>query len=311
MYMPRLRARQHEVLSVIQGAGSFASNGKVVPVLEPVATLNDLFVRRMNKISSAGLACDLVLNPSVGIFRDSGDWRRVADFYLAEGLIGPHNIAVLSNAEADHAAMSSWIASARAAGLTFNVDVVHELDLSISLTGSTYGGVRWNVAEDRTVPAAYGLPLSGRPVVWSHDPFPSLQANREYVGRAEGIFTTRATTYASAGYVGVSDYLTVGKSFRTGGGPAYAVVIHLTYVVAGVVRLRHFCSDTNETQDDPGGKFLEALDKLVSFAAANRLPANPGLDQFVSLHGAQHFPGLGKVKELSILNHMFVMQGLV
>lgn len=311
MYLPRLRARQHEVLGVASAAASFAAVGKVVPVLEPVAGLNDLLARRLRKISDDGLACDLVLNPSVGEFRAPGRWREVADFYFDEGLVGPHNVAVLSNAEAEHAAMSARIASARSSGIAFSLDVIHELDLSVSLTGSTYGSVRWNVAEDRTVPAAYGLPLSGRPVIWSHDPFPGLQTNREYVGRGEGIFSTRATTYATGGYAGVSDFLTVGRSFRPGGGPAYAVVIHLTFVVGGVVRLRHFCSDSNATQDDPGGKFLEALDKLAIFVAANKLPLNPGLDQLMALHASKHFPGLGKVKELSLLNHMFVMQGLV
>ncbi|GAB3076369.1 hypothetical protein GCM10027215_15010 [Nocardioides zeae] len=74
-----------------------------------------------------------------------------------------------------------------------------------------------------------------------------------------------------------------------------------------MVRIRHFCSDSNETQDDPGGKFLEALEKLVRFASDSSIRTNRGLAAFVDLHARQHFPGLGKVKEFSIMNHLEVM----
>lgn len=311
MYMPRLRARQHEIFAVRNCAASFANSNQVVPILEPVKTPNDLLARRLADIAAQGASCDLVLNPSVGDMRGRDEWRALGDFYLAHNLLDNHSLAILSNADADHQSMAEWLANAKRDGASFAVDIVHELDLSVSLRGTTYHGVRWNIAEDRTVPSAYGLPLGGRPVVWANDPFPALPRNREYVGRAEGIFSTRATAFRSAGYLGISDFLTIGRRFESGGGPAYAVVIHLTYELAGVVRLKHFCSDSNDTQDDPGGKFLEALDKLVAFVQVARLPTNLGIDGLLDLHQRQHFPGLGKAKELAMMNHMLVMQAAV
>ncbi len=311
MYMPRLRARQHEVFAVRNCASSFAASSRVVPVLEPVAAPNDLFTRRLGAIADEGGSCDLVLNPSVGDLRSKGSWRGLGDYYLENDLLKHHGLAVLSNADADHAAMSRWISEARGAGHEFTLDIVHELDLSVTLQGATYHGVRRNIAEDRTVPASYGLPLGGLPVVWANDPFPALPRNREYVGREEGIFSTRVAGYKSAGYLGVSDFLTLGRGFQSGGGPAYAVVIHFTYESGDVVRLKHFCSDSNETQDDPAGKFFEALEKLIDFVDERSLPTNLGIDGFRDLYQRQHFPGLGKVKELSIMNHMLVMQDAI
>lgn len=308
MYMPRLRARQHEIFAVQNCAGAFAQTSSVVPILEPVTMPNDLFTRRVKRISESGTSCDLVLNPSVGELRARDSWRSLGDYYLSSGLLETHGLAVLSNADADHVAMSQWIKNALLNGAKFTLDIVHELDLSVGLQGNTYHGVRWNVADDRTVPASYGLPLGGLPVIWSNDPFPALQRNREYVNRGEGIFSTRVSSYKSAGYHGVSDFLTLGRGYQTGGGPAYAVVIHFTYIVNGVIRLNHFCSDSNDTQDDPGGKFFEALDKLVKFIHKNSLPKNIAIESLLALHQRQHFPGLGKVKELSIMNHMLVMQ---
>ncbi|MDU0349055.1 sce7725 family protein [Actinomyces sp. MRS3W] len=311
MYMPRLRARQHEVLAVRNCAASFVTSSRVTPVLEPVALPDGVFAKRLRQIADEGLGCDLVLNPSVGKLREHGDWRSLGDYYLESDLLKHHGLAILSNADADHSAMSRWIDDARNAGHQFTLDIVHEPGLSSTLQGATYHGVRWNVAEDLTVPASYGLPLGGLPVVWANDPFPSLSPNREYVGRGESIFSTRVTGYKNAGYVGVSDFLTLGRAFHDRGGPAYTVVIHFTYLSGDAVRLRHFCSDSNETQDDLAGKFFEALNKLISFIDTKSLPTNQGIDAFRDLHRRQHFPGLGKVKEFSIMNHMLVMQDAI
>ncbi len=310
MYLPRLRARQHEILAVRDCAAAFAAAGKVVPIIEPVKPLDQRLVTRLEQISSLGLSCSLVLNPSSGDHKGIGNWKAVGDFFHGNGLLGKHNLAVLSNGTADHTAMAAWVAAKRR-NASFQLDLVHETDRSISLTGSTYRDVRWNVADDRTVPATYGLPLGSRPVVWSQDPFLSLERNVDYWNQPESIFSTRPWAYRSAGYVGVSDFLTIGKAFKDGGGPAYAVVIHLTYEQARTIRIRHFCSDTNLTQDDTAGKFFEALEKLVTFVRSSAIPTNFAVDSFLDLHRRQHFPGLGKVKELSMENHMIVMQNTV
>lgn len=311
MYLPRLRARQAEMLAVRSCASSFASSRNVTPVLEPVNTPDKVFLQRLNAIADDGLSCDLVLNPSVGEMSGREQWRGVGKTYMDNGLLSRHGLAVLSNANADHAAMAQWIEAARGSGLDLPVDIIHEPDLSASLKGNTYRGVRWNVAEDRTVPSMYGLPLAGHEVVWSSDPFPAMDRNRDYVGRPESIFSTRVAGYNSSGYIGISDFATIGRAYQSGGGPAYAVVIHFTYERAGTVRLQHFCSDSNDTQDDPGGKFLEALKKLISFVDAAGIPRNEAIRDLRDLYYRQHFPGLSKVKELSIRNHLLLMQGLV
>lgn len=111
--------------------------------------------------------------------------------------------------------------------------------------------------------------------------------------------------------MGVSDFLAIGKTFKEGGGPAFVVVIHLTYPKSKTIRIRHFCSDTNLTQDHPAGKFFEALEKLVAFVRSFAIPTSLAVDSFLDLHRRQHFPGLGKVKELSMANHMSVIQNAV
>ncbi|MFH7323005.1 sce7725 family protein [Aeromicrobium sp. JJY06] len=311
MYMPRLRASQHELFAVRTCAKAFSARGTVTPVLEPVKKLDALTVRRINAIAEDGLRCALVLNPSVGLHSRAGDWRDVGRFYLDNGMLATHGIAVLSNSAAEHTEMSGWIESVRTKQNDLTLDVIHERDLSPTLRGNLYTDVRYNIAIDRSVPSSYGLPLSGLPVIWFDDPFPLVEKNAEFVGRGESIFSARVATFRSAGYAGVSDFLTIGGRYQKGGGPAYAVALHLTYQVGNDIRMRHFCSHTNDSQDDPAGKFFEALDKLVAFASEQTLPANPGLDEFRELHARRHFPGLGKAKEHSMVNHLSVMEAAI
>lgn len=307
MYMPRLRARQHELLSIIRCSHTLATNARVIPIVEPVKEPNSVFVQRLKKVAEAGLRCDLVLNPSVGELQGPGMWSDLGQFYLSEGLLDFHNVAVLSNANADHQSMSAWVDRARIETREFSIDIVHEKDMSSTLQGGTYRQVRWNVAEDRTVPARFGLPLSGSPVVWAHDPFPSLPRNRDYLGQGTSVFSARVAGYRSAGYGGVSDFLTIGSSFVPGGGRAYAVAIHFTYLVGNEVHIRHFCSDSNDDVDNVAGKFFEALEKLIHFIDSNSIPSNLGIESFRDCYVSGHFPGLGKVKEHSMVNHMLVM----
>lgn len=311
MYLPRLRARQFEVLAVRDCAPSLGPSRKLIPIMEPVKALDAKYARRLREVSAKGLTCSLVLNPSVGDHAAANAWQEVGRYYLKNGLLDIHSLAILSNAGANHRAMQNWVTNLRVQGLAFALDIIHEPGMSVNLAGNTYRNVRWNVAEDRTVPLAYGLPLSASQVVWANDPFPAVTANREYVGRPESIFSARPAGYKAAGYIGVSDYLTVGQRYQPGGGPAYVVAIHLTHAVSGVVRLIHFCSDSNLTQDDPGGKFLEALNKLVTYVNSQGVARNPALDRFFDLHRRQHYPGLGQVKQLSMMNHMFVMAAAV
>lgn len=63
MYMPRLRARQHEVFAVRNCASSFAASSRVVPVLEPVAAPNDLFTRRLGAIADEEAVVTSSLTP--------------------------------------------------------------------------------------------------------------------------------------------------------------------------------------------------------------------------------------------------------
>jgi len=122
-------------------------------------------------------------------------------------------------------------------------------------------------------------------------------------------FSDLHATYTDFGMDGFGDFLTVGDFYSEGGGPAYAVAIHLTFVDAtqdNTMRIYHFVSDSNDTPTDPAGKFAQALQKLIAAldTGTSGLLETSAITEFRELYERQHFPGLGHVKKLSMKHHM-------
>jgi hypothetical protein len=113
------------------------------------------------------------------------------------------------------------------------------------------------------------------------------------------------------------DYLIVGDDYSESGGPAYAVAVHLTYVDPerdGQMFVRHFVSKRTDTPVDPGGKFFEALTDLVNWvqgAGSQKVARTQAIYEFLALHQASHYPGLGSVKKLSMQHHLETIAGIL
>lgn len=108
---------------------------------------------------------------------------------------------------------------------------------------------------------------------------------------------------------GFGDFLIVGNEFHEGGGPAYAVAIHLTFIDPDkddAMYIYHFVSKTKDTPTDPAGKFGEALQKLIEKLESgdSKLLETTAIKEFRELHEKGHFPGLGYIKKLSMNHHI-------
>ena len=122
-------------------------------------------------------------------------------------------------------------------------------------------------------------------------------------------FSDLHVTYSDEGMNGFGDFLIVGDDFSEGGGPAYAVAIHLTFVDPDqddAMMIYHFVSDRQNTPKDPAGKFAEALAKMMKKLNApnSKVLETEAVKEFREFHKAGHFPGLGYVKKLSMNHHI-------
>jgi hypothetical protein len=123
------------------------------------------------------------------------------------------------------------------------------------------------------------------------------------------LFSDLHITYEEEDMDGFGDFLIVGDDYVEGGGPAYAVAIHLTFIDPDrdeVMYLYHFVSTTKDTPTDPAGKFAQALDKLIKRldGGTSHLFNSNAINEFRELHAKGHFPGLGYVKKLSMNHHI-------
>ncbi|WP_231757574.1 sce7725 family protein [Microbulbifer elongatus] len=137
--------------------------------------------------------------------------------------------------------------------------------------------------------------------------------NSDY--KDESPFSYLHVTYSeSPKVVGFGDYTILPKDFSEGGGPAYVVTIHASYINADrfdEMYVRHYSSYDDRSPTDPGGKFLDALGKLVNEmnAEPRMFSATDGMAEFEALHEKKHFPGLGHVKKISIKHHVETICG--
>lgn len=122
-------------------------------------------------------------------------------------------------------------------------------------------------------------------------------------------FSDLHVTYPDEGMDGFGDFLIVGDDYTEGGGPAYAVAIHLTFIDPeqdDSMEIYHFKSERRDTQKDPAGKFKEALAEMMMTidSPGSKVLETNAVKEFRMLHHRGHFPGLGYVKKLSMSHHI-------
>ena len=122
-------------------------------------------------------------------------------------------------------------------------------------------------------------------------------------------FSDLHVTFGEEGMDGFGDFLIVGDDYSEGGGPAYAVAIHLTFIDPDkddAMFIYHFVSRRKDTPTDPAGKFAEALEKMITKLNEKgcKIQETSAVHEFRDLHAKKHFPGLGYVKKLSMKHHI-------
>ncbi len=303
MYYPYFRGKQFELITVREMASLLAEKN-FVPVIEPVREALGGLKKTLSAVCAAGGHAIVIVNPYHGDHQDDGT---SITGLLQEGFIGTDNIAagILLRSDmtvdeaiacyshhADHHPMLVH------AGFTAPKALAAELEDSMSsLT---------NVFVEDHAKLLYRKHFDQSRRVLIRDGF-KRQRNADYTPMEE--FSDLHVTYDDLGMAGFGDFLIVGDVYSEGGGPAYAVAIHLTFIDPSkddVMYIYHFVSDTKDTPTDPAGKFAQALAKLIAKlnSGTSNILETEAIQEFRDLHAKGHFPGLGYVKKLSMKHHI-------
>lgn len=309
-YFPYFRARQEELLAIIEAAP--ALQGKdVVHVLEPVNNVSSL-ARRARDFVNHGCQLAVVVNPRAGdeesrvspesaatVVRqltEAGVSARPA--LIVDALTTPRDVLEFVN---------QW-PGREVVAIHFGQPFASE---EIADRFRPHAGRAWHlIVEGKTSAATierYGRRATLR------DGFVKRARNADYPNGAREFFSDKHRT-ATPLYEGFGDFSTVGAEYFEGGGPPRAVALHLTEYADGDVHCRHFVSVTGRnTPAGTSAKYAEAVRGLADFVEANAkaFAFSTACPEFVNDARKGLNTSLGMMKRRSMRHHLELMARLL
>ncbi len=306
MYCPFFYGKQYELITIRELAPVMAEAG-FVPIIVPVRRDVSGLRRCLRSVHDAGGQAVVVVNPNRGAL--AGDATRINEL-LDKDFVNQDNIlrGLLLTATTS---CNDVIARCQEADDS-PVVLIHagfQESAALASKSAALGSVRMQIFMEKDCGKLYPdkFPKSaGIQHVLIRNGF-QRQRNRDYP--PVEFFSDLHVTYQDT-MDGFGDFLIVGDEYSESGGPAYAVAIHLTYLDPDMdngMYVRHFLSDGQDTPADPGGKFGEALAKMIEFLngpSGHKIEQTGAIGEYHDLHKQEHYPGLGYVNKLSMKHHI-------
>ncbi len=304
MYFPYLRGKQFELIALRELCALFPQElNKIFPVIEPVkasSTLNSTLTELANRNANF----NLIINPRVGDLE--GQYEKIIQI-ITSSIPAEYNnfqLAVIIDSKTERS-IAALIDFVNALDLNYNgITLIHKTEINsqnIELLNNQLNIV-YNVIYFSKTSRRYYREFEANTLVSLDDYFEEQSRNADYLNQ-ESDFSKEYRFYIQDGFVGFSDFLTIGDNYSESGFLPRAVAIHLSYLDNEQIKVKHFVSDSNEDVADIGGKFSEAINKLVIWCNENNLNT-AAINEFRDLQQRGHFPGLGTLKKLSIMNHI-------
>lgn len=303
MYHPYFRGKQFELITIRETAGLMAA-AKFVPIIEPVKETLKGLERSLTAVCDAGGHAVVIVNPYHGDHSEDGV---SISALLKKGFLGNDAIAAgvllkkdmtLDEAVTCYERHKGQKTSFVHAGFTEAKALAEKIGKELPTTR--------NVFFEAHCGKLYRKHFLGSERILLRDGF-KKRRNADHPSLEE--FSDLHVTFGEEDMNGFGDFLMVGDDYTEGGGPAYAVAIHLTFIDPDkddAMFIYHFVSTTKDTPTDPAGKFGEALKKLIAKldSGTSKLLETSAIKELRDLHAKGHFPGLGYVKKLSMKHHI-------
>ena len=305
MYFPYLRGKQYEVLAVRDSG--FLSSNRIIPVFEPTTLAGPTPFNRFLRIANNGVKFSVIVNSVSGkpppalantiqVLRELES--RVPGAVLPAFQIRP------GQPVSDVGDFARTFASQQCV-LVHRNHTHSETALSGALNPLSRPPVQILLEGGTPLQVVKALPAVG--MVLLRDGFSRCTRNADYPIRSN--FDDLLYTYRSLGFDGFSDFSIVGDTYSPGGGAAIHVAIHLTELYTTTIVANHFVSKTPPQRGNDQAKYFSALSLLMSYTGS---PPSADLDtegvrEYHQSNSLRHYPGLGKLKQWSIMHHMEII----
>lgn len=304
MYYPFLRARQFELIALRELATEEATQGVIIPILEPVKETHNNLTLAHKVFLDKGQKAYLIVNPTIGEL--AGD----SNFYLEYLATLDEGVFIPAFHYRNNAA---FIIERIAQFKISNCMVICQND--ISSEDFEFRGLveraeisSINVSDPNKNRTLHRFLRSlNKNYIRLDDLFEKQARNSDYLDIEGHRFSEEHLYFQDEGFIGFSDYTVLPSEYIDGGSTPRAVAIHLTYLYTeNQIWIRHFTSETNDSIANVQGKFAEAAEKAVNYCRENGI-TNSAITELESYYDNQHYPGLGTVKKISIKNHLLVL----
>lgn len=303
MYYPYFRGKQFELIAIRESAALLASSD-FVPIIEPVRASLGGLDKTLKSLTDVGAQAIVVVNPRYGDFREN--WEDISElleqeYRESDGIRA--GILLTSETNLDQALtlaerFNEFGMTLIHAGFTEPKALSDQLGVNVESFHNVFFADHASRLYRRYFQSGPRILVSDGFIQTKNADYPPVEA-----------FSDLHITFPEEEMDGYGDFLTVGDNYSEGGGPAYAVAIHLTFIDPdqdNAMFIYHFKSDTNDTPTDPAGKFAQALGKVITKlnSGNSKLLESSAIKEFRDLNERGHFPGLGYVKKLSIKHHL-------
>lgn len=300
MYFPYLRGRQFELIALRELLEGKRINKKIVPIIEPIKPSSTL-LKTLQAFVNNDREIAVICNPIVGDFSKKLKEMRQEGSKIAEDL---HELLTTNNK-----VIKSYIMNRNVA---LKIKDKHGKDKFLIINSDRDSLDDFLEAYEDTLPRFTLIPddrafkrVIPDTKVLFEDNFKKKSRNIDYIDKLDEFFSDSHLYYQNENFIGFADYSVVGEEFNESGFAPIAVAIHIVYFdEKEQLRIHHFVSDSNEGIEDPGGKFGEALEKLVYWCEENNVQNTLGLQGFYDCYKFGKYPGLGTVKKYSIMHHI-------
>jgi len=303
MYYPYFRGKQYELITIRENS-ELLKESAFVPIIEPVKENLGGLSKALSAVVDAEGDVIVIVNPYHGDHSDNSDGilSLYQDNFSQHQNVSP-GILLTDDVSVDDinglcAEFENKDISLIHAGFTEAKLLSERLNNGIPIARHIF-------FEDNCG-KLYRRHFTGPSRVLLRDGF-QKRKNREHP--EVEFFSDLHVTYEEEVMQGFGDFLIVGDDYSEGGGPAYTIAIHLTFIDADKddeMHVHHFKSIRQDDPKDPAGKFAEALEKMVSEVErpGSNILRTDAVNEFLDLHHRGHFPGLGYVKKLSMKHHI-------
>ncbi len=308
MYYPYLRGKQFELQSLENVSPGVYAN--TMPIIEPVTSPKAYAANKSYKqLAALSIPMILIVNPEAGGL----DEATVRARFLGD-LLAAHNNLTLGFIVAQtttHTALRAFLL----ANPAIPKAVIFKSNFIPAQLTQLVNVVRANPPARLIFEARLTSHVTQDAFAWHQhralvsDGFQAKNRNKDYP--PSSVFASDYNTYRASGWQGIGDYQTIGEKYKSDGGPARVVTLHITRDAGAALMTQHYSSvtDPDDTGDVPL-KFMEACDALVASPFVAPLTST-GLDMYRGWQHTRFFPNLGPAKQASIQHHIELLSGLI